>query len=354
MLIKRLAIGMLGLCCLVLVVESISLSKYLANSNITALESFYLFCLRLPEIIFRTSPFLVAFSVIMLFAHLKKSNQIKAMILSGASYIKLITPILLVAIVFSISIWFFNQYISPITNQKLDNIKIGKLKMFTRKWTDFHRQGKWFMHKNILYGIGSRKPAGNSILAMNIFELDHNFLPRTRILAKKADYTPGGWVLEGVEKWDFNLEKGLRLSSFKTVRECFPFLKVHYDFFQDNNGYPSEMNFQQLNRLIKARKSQGQTILPYLIELYQKALVPINGVFLSIIAAMLSLIFLQRANPIFNILMATSLSLFHWVLTSTCNKLAVGQVISPIMATIIPFLLISAVTWGIAKKAGQR
>ena len=130
-----------------------------------------LFLLILPNIFSLTIPMAGLFGILLAFGRLSEDNEITALRSSGITYTTIVSPVLLLMLVLSIFLVYFNQYLSPATHSQFR--RIYQQVLSSRPLIKFEEKSITKIGDYRLYVTKINKNS-NSLEGVNIYKFSKN------------------------------------------------------------------------------------------------------------------------------------------------------------------------------------
>ena len=149
-----------------------------------------------PSLFYNMFPFIILLSGIWFFLHIRKTDEIIAMQISGMSNLSIILVPSILSIILGI---FFITLVNPVTStlvKKYESTK-GSFEKDQDYLAAITSNGIWIKEKNNI--IKSSKLNKNSLLNVSIYEFDNNDNFLKRFEAESADISSRNWILKNVK-----------------------------------------------------------------------------------------------------------------------------------------------------------
>ena len=282
--IINLGIALITWIVIFLVVDIIeNISKFIDRG--ATLQQFTLYYIYyIPYIISLTLPVAMLLSTLFSLSVFAQNNEVVAQLSSGISLYRILTPLLIIAMVISIAAGFFNELIVPEANQRRLDIKryeiSGQARPEEKSRSNIYRQDAEKRKFVIKYFNGKT----NEARSVSIQTFDGSTLIE-RIDAKKMVWAQDYWMI-------FN--GNVRM--FKNQKE-------HFYSFEDSAFYdtnlkpenmielqkkPEEMSFSELNRFIAELQLIGADTKKWIVERHLKISIPFSNFIVVLLGAPLA------------------------------------------------------------------
>jgi lipopolysaccharide export system permease protein len=337
-----LKIFMLCMCAIIvlyLIIEFVENLDYFVENKTSLRYALEYFVLKLPMIIFQTSPVTILLSTLLTLGGLSKSNEITAMKASGVSIYNITNPLLALTFFISIFIFLGNETIVPYATQKFYHVKYVIIEKKPQK-IFFKQDRVWFKGgNNTIFNIQLLDAANNQIKGVSVYKFDPDFNLTERIDAKEMQYEKDEWhLIEGVSK-KFLKDGAMDIKTFKKEPVA---LDKRPEEFKEAVKKSEEMSFVELRNYITKLKGEGFNVTRYVVELYSKTAIP----FVNFIMCLIAIPFALRSSRSSGIVMGVGVSIIiafsYWIILSFGISLGKGSVLPPIFAAWLANIIFSA------------
>jgi len=231
--------------------------NFFKDYNVGIMIPFYASILKVPNLIFIMSPFIILFSTVWLFLKIIKSGEIVVIKVSGFSNLTLMLIPSLVAFIFGILIIIgFNPLTAALTKSYYD------LKADYSKSNDYMASvtinGIWIKEKNPNKTsiIRSSNLKEDTLLNVSIYQFDEDFKSTMRIEAREANIENKNWILKNARV--FQEEENIKVKNFSELEYA-----SAYDLKNLKNLYGSldSVSIWDLQDIINVYKDRGYSTL---------------------------------------------------------------------------------------------
>ncbi len=292
----------------------------------------------LPQVIYLMLPLSILVATLVNFGLLTKSNQITAIKAAGVSLYRISAPVLLVAIVLSIGMFFLSDDFLPQTNQQQDALR-NQIKGKPPQ-TFYRPERQWiFGQSNRIYNYRFFDPDKNVFADLACFEFDpKSFHLTRRIYAARAFWEPPirGWVLEN--GWVRDLE-GDRVDKY------LPFSVATFTEITEEPAYfkkevrPSEqMSALELRRYIRELSQSGFDVVRLSIQLYRKFSYPLIAFVVTLIGIPFSFTTGSK-GALSGVALSIGIAILYWSISSLFEAMGNLSQLPPLVAAWSPDVL---------------
>lgn len=286
---------------------------------------------KLPAVLILFFPMAALFATMLLFVRMAKDSELTILQTSGISVIRIISPILLIGIVISLTAYFINDVLVPLSNSAAETLITRELKKAPppsiSQNTIFKDSGRFFYVRSIHENKMS-----------NILVLEKTFSSPRVIIAKSGEWQEFKWLLQDGFIQEFNPDGTLSFSS--TFEQLIINIHQNIKRYYSSQKKPREMDSTELKEQISRLADSGLASTSYQLEYHLKKSVPATCLVFVVIGICYCFSFVRTGNDwwgvIVAICMATlSVGLF-FVLLAVSRALAKGGHLSPLVGAWLP------------------
>lgn len=292
----------------------------------------------LPAMLYLMAPLAVLISVLITFGLMEKSNEVTAMKASGISVYRAIAPIMALAAVIAVGLFFFNEYYLPGVNRQQEELR-NTIKGKPAQ-TFLRPERMWiFGQRNTVYYYEFFDADRNSFGNISAFEIDpSNFSLKKRIFAARAHWEPAlnrfvfssGWTrtFNGAAIQDFH--------SFDV--SVFPELTEDPAYFKREIKQYTEMSSSELSRYIREMEQSGFEVMRLKVQLYKKFAYPLITLVMAILAVPFSLRAGKR-GALTGVAVALAIAIVYWITAGLFEAMGNLNQLPPAVAAWAPDLV---------------
>ena len=276
--------------------------------------------LELPLIIVQITPIAALLAVLVALGLMNKNNEIIALKSAGGSVYFLLRPVLAIAVMLGIVLFFLSEIVVPITISKANRI--------------------WLIKGNhTIYFIKYFNPQNQSMSGVTLNYFDKEFNLSKRVDANSALYQQEEWIFYDIMEQKFNAE-----SKAYDVR-FYPQRVEKIDIVPEDLKRvfkkSEEMNIAELFSYIQEVESEGYDATTFRVDLHARFALPVLTVIICIIGLGIAVKRKGREGPSVSIAMGAVMVFLYWVLHSFCLSLGYGGLLPPFVAAWISNIIFS-------------
>jgi LPS export ABC transporter permease LptG/LPS export ABC transporter permease LptF len=297
-----------------------------------------------PYILYNITPLCALVAVLVTFGTLNRTSELTAMKSSGISLYRIITPVLVVTILISASLFVFDELYLPAANRRqealLSVIKDKPTQTFSRP------DRQWISGQTNNVGEPSRifyyqyfNAEKDSFANLTVFEFDPTtFSLQRRIFAASARWDPqvNNWVFDNGWQRTFSGETIASYQPFTVA--TFPEIREQPSYFKKEYIPSQEMSYTELSRYIDDLKQSGFDTKRLSVQLNKKIAYPLITLVMAILAIPFALS-MGKKGSLTGIATAIGLAITYWVIALIFESLGNVNTLPAVLAAWTPDLL---------------
>ena len=293
--------------------------------------------LELPQIIVQIAPIAMLLAVLIAFGIMNKNNEIIALKCAGVSVYHLLRPVLTIAIVLSIMIFFLSEVVVPITMSRANKIWLTEVK--NKPAVATRQKDIWIKGPRSIYFIQYFNPKSQSISGVILNFFDNDFKLTRRVDANRGLYEQGKWVFYDI--LEQVLDRGSEVYQVRFHNQE----RIDVDFLPEDLRRAfkrsEEMNVAELYRYIQEIELEGYDATAFRVDFQARFAYPVLFIIVSIIGIGTAVKRKSREGPSVSIVFGAVVVFLYWVLHSFCLSLGYGGLLPPIISAWISNIIFS-------------
>jgi LPS export ABC transporter permease LptG len=292
-----------------------------------------------PQILMMAFPMSVLLGVLINFGILEKNYEITAMKAGGLSLYRISVPIFILAGLFSVFLFYVQDYVLPTSNERQDQIwssikrRPPRTSMLKRKWI-LGESGR-------IYNYEHFDEIQDSFVGLSVYETD---LDGSRLLsvirAARADIKKDGtWTLADGWIRDYRAENG-----FKPFQEQSFLFPEKADYFKREIFQPTEsskMTYHELMSHINYLMKSGYNAVELQVELMKKLSFPLSCLVMALLAIPFSFI-VGRRGAFFGIGASIAIAIAYLMSMGLFESMGTYGILTPFLAAWAPNIVFGA------------
>lgn len=257
---------------------------FLSNdATLGQMGSYFLFMI--PMIVSQILPAAVLLASLVTCGTLSRHNEITAMKANGISLYRIALPILTIAAMTSLMIFFLSEWITPHTNDRAEKIRL--IEVQKRPSMGSFKQDKiWYRGAKGIYNFRLFDARTGTLQGITIHYVDRRMNLVMRLDAERGEWKNGHWLFHNLLIARFDNGAFPVLSKVKQQVVDLPEKPSDFQLIQKN---VEAMGYFELKRYIRKLRSEGYNETQYVVDLHGKIAFPLVSILLAIIGVSFSL-----------------------------------------------------------------
>ncbi len=291
-----------------------------------------------PYMIYNLMPMSVLLTVLVVFGIMSKSNEITAMKATGISVYRMVVPVLAIAAMIAVGLFFFDQFYLPHANKRQDALR-NQIKGKPAQ-TYLRPDRKWiFGANNTMFYYELFDAYKNRFGSISVFEFD----PQTFELTKRVYATHAHWD-EDLQKWVFEQGwertfKGSSVNGYRTF-DVATFNEINEPpaYFLKEVKQSSEMNYTELRQYIHELQQSGFDVVRLRVQMQKKFSYPLITFVMAVIAIPFALTTAKK-GALTGVAVAVGIAVVYWVASGLFEDLGNANQLPAMLAAWSPDLI---------------
>jgi LPS export ABC transporter permease LptG len=292
----------------------------------------------MPSMIYLMAPLSVLVAVLVTFGLLQRTNELTAMKATGVSIYRAVVPVLLVAAIVSVGLFFFEQFYLPTANTRQEAIRNG-IKGKPAQ-TFIRPDRKWiFAQQNAIYYFEHFDPDRNEFAGFSAFHFEPKSVQISgRTYARRAHWEEGlnKWVFE--KGWQREIQRDVVLDYRTYDVATFAGVTEPPAYFKKEVRQSTEMNYSELSNYINDLQQSGFDVVRLRVQLHKKFAFPMIGFVMALLAIPFSLT-AGRRGALTGVGVALGLAVAYWMTSGLFEALGNVNQLPAALAAWAPDLL---------------
>ena len=294
---------------LYLVIDFFEKSRMFLSNKATTVQMASYFLYSIPMIISLTLPAAILLSTLLTYSFLSKFSEITAMKANGISLYRIALPVLAVATIIAVFLFFFTELVTPASIQKTEYIV--KVDVQKQKSLGFFKQNEiWYRAQNAIYNFKMFDVEKNILRGITINKLNPAFTLKMRIDAERAEWKNNQWVFFNLLVTTFNENN---VPSLEWAKEKVIPIPERPDDFKIIQKDAEKMGYFELKRYVQKIQAEGYDVSRYLVDLHGKIAFP----FVCLILVFIGMSFSVRSERSGGVMQSVALGIFigfsYWI-----------------------------------------
>ena len=287
------------------------------------------FAYNMPAELYKGLPLIVLIATVFLFLSLSRWRELDAFKAAGISLYRVSLPILVTAFVISGLAVVFQEAILPELKERAEEVDRVKIRGFPPR--HLQRQSQiWYRSSETRFlRMALLDPVERSMEGVLILEIDRDFRLLARLDAKKARWTPEGWMLSDGVLRKIGADNRVQTDTF--VTRASPLLE-HIDDLTQIQRQPDAMSYLELRAFVTKLRESGHQVSKYLVQLYSKLSFPLVHFIMALVAIPFALASPRSGGRAVGIGVAIVIAVGYWMVHSMALAFAQADMLPPALA----------------------
>ncbi len=286
------------------------------------------FGFNVPFIIAQILPVCVLLSVLIVFGLMGRQNEILALKSSGVSVYALVRPVFTIGVASTILLFFFTEWVVPITSAKANRIWLQEVKQ--KSAVISKEKNIWIREDREILYIRYYNSAHEAMYGVTLYNFDEDFGLAQRIDAKRGVFQGKRWMLYNVMEQERKPETGTYDVHFLPARY------IEFNLLPNDLKTvvktSEEMNFKELLAYVRKVESEGYDATLYRVDLHAKIAFPFICIILSVVGSGVALRKRMKEGMPASIAYGLGLVFLYWIFYSFCISLGYAGMMPPVAA----------------------
>ena len=257
---------------------------FLSNhATLGQMGSYFLFMM--PLIISQILPAAILLASLVTCGYLSRHSEITAMKANGISLYRIAIPILILAALTSLLIFFLSEWVTPHTNERANNIRLVEVQK-QPSMGSFKQDQIWYRGQKGIYNFRLFDARTGTLQGITINYLDRQMNLFMRLDAEKGEWKEGHWLFHNVLITRFDDGEFPVLSRVQQQVVDLPERPTDFQVIQKDADV---MGYFELKRYIRKLQSEGYDTTRYVVDLHGKIAFPLVSIILAVIGVAFSL-----------------------------------------------------------------
>lgn len=289
---------------------------------------------KIPMIVVQIAPMAVLMGVFMCLGGLSRNSELTAMRAGGISLWRITTPLLTTALIITGVMQFANEYIAPLSAQKINYILNTQVK--GKPQMTIKQDRLWFREGSAIVNIRQALPEKNALEGVTIFRIGDDFQLQSRIDAPKATYSKGIWFFENMTERRFAIDTERSIEHH--ARKATELVKTPEDF-RVTERKSEELGVRALYAMANKLTAEGYDATRYRVDMQARLATPFASVIMAFLGIPFALQKKRGASLAMGITISVAIGITYHILQAILLAFGYSSVIPPVVAAWAPNIL---------------
>jgi lipopolysaccharide export system permease protein len=287
------------------------------------------FAYNMPGELYKGLPLMVLISTIFLFLTLTRQRELEALLAAGISLYRVSLPILVTAFLISLLSVLFQEVALPALSTRAEEVDRVKIRgMLPRH---LQRQSQiWYRSSDTRFlRMALFDPVEKSMEGLLMLDIDRDFRLVERLDAKKARWTPAGWLLSSGVVHRIDAKSRVRSETFDSR---FGALSERIDDFTQVQKPVDTLSALELRAFVAKLRESGHQVGKYMVQLYARLSFPLVHFIMALVGIPFALASPRSGGRVMGIGVAIMIAIGYWMVHSIALALAQADMLPPALA----------------------
>jgi len=309
------------------VIESFDKARHLGHGFTSNLMIEYIL-LKIPFMVSEFMPIIMLIGASVYLIELSRHHEVVSIRAAGLGINKILIPLLTVAMLAASLSFIIGEWVTPTTNQRLDNIE----RVYIQHKVSNNKEIQWLKDGHRFFRL---KPLNADYFAFTMLETDPSGNWMRRIDSSKASYQQGSWQLHDVNITNPSEHQAMQMQHLNTYTIASP-------SGPETAELPKARYMQAipLYHYIQQLEHAGLSNNAYIYALHKKFAAPLSCLLMVILAAALCLHTGDRnSRASWGLILTITLGLFYYIVGNASYLLANSEHLPAAFAAWLPSLV---------------
>ncbi len=270
---------------LFLIIDFFEKIRMFLSNNATFQQMAAHFLFRIPMIVSQILPAATLLTALMTYGYLSRHSEIVAMKANGINLYRASLPILTIAALICVLVFFLSEWITPFTNERAEYIRLIEVQKRQSMGT-FKQNQIWYRGQKGIYNFKLFDVKTNKLHGITIYYMGQDMTLTTRLDAEWGEWQNGHWLLHNILIVRFQAGE---FPTLENIAQQVVDLPENPDDFKVVQKDVETMGYSELKRYIGKLQSEGYDATRYLVDLHGKIAFPLVSIILAVIGIAFSL-----------------------------------------------------------------
>jgi lipopolysaccharide export system permease protein len=344
--LRNLLFITLSLISLFLIIDFFGKFRMFLSNHATFAQMASYFFFMLPTIVSQILPAAVLLASLVTCGYLSRHSEITAMKANGISLYRIAVPILTIAALTSLLVFFLSEWVTPHTNGRAENIRRVEVQK-QRSLGSIKQDQIWYRGQKGIYNFRLFDAQTNTLQGITIHYLDRQMNLSMRLDAEKGEWTEGRWLFHNVLITRFSEGEFPALSRAKQQVVDLPEKPSDFQLIQKDVDM---MGYFELKRYIRKLRSEGYDATRYVVDLHGKIAFPLVTILLAVIGVSFSLRSERSGGIAQGIGAGLVIGFSYWLVFAFGMSLGRSGTLSPFIAAWFANILFAAASFFLVRR----
>jgi lipopolysaccharide export system permease protein len=288
---------------------------------------FSYFAYSAPHMLVQMLPPATLIATIIMFASMKKNNEILIMKASGMNVWGIARPIFVVSLFLAMAQCLFSEIIVPYTSSRSNDIWRTEVKK-RNPGLFYGRSHIWYKGSRCIYWIRHFDAKKMAMENLTFYFFDQSFRMLKKIDAKSGIWEKNKWVIRDGTILETKDYKDYSMTKFKQIELNLPETP---ETFQQEKKDPEEMSYLQLRQFVKRLGREGYDTTEYLVDMNIKPAFCLINVIMVLIGIPIALGLKKGGTPL-ALSLGVAVCFLYLISLGVARAFGLSSILPPILS----------------------
>lgn len=264
---------------LFVVVDALGLVSQFPNVPFETFAQYY--SLSLPGILYVTLPVGLLLAALFTISSMQKNNELMALMSCGMSFMRILAPVVVLALFISGSVFYLSQEILPRANLKKNFIFYNEMKKNPGLFSVVKNEKIWYRDRDKLFYLKTLNDKSRTAQGLTLYQMNDQWQLMQMYSAKEVILGEKQWTLKEGSVTLFTSDSSFPMTSYFTTK-VIP-MSQNSDDLASMAKTADILTLPELKGFIANNKRAGLDTLRYEVDYWSKFAFPFAGVVLVLL-----------------------------------------------------------------------
>ncbi len=299
------------------------------DRNAAIVDYFTYFFNSIPTIFVQILPLAILTTMVLTLGGLSRTNEITAMRACGISLLRIVRPLMSLALILSLLLLLLNEFVIPWNSRQLNYLL--EVKLSKNKQIQLTRNEIWYRSKNRIINIAVADPHKQQLQGITIFTFDNQQKIKKRQDSPLANYKEDKWQTSTVTERIFDAASGDLTETNKLNNVTLDLRRTPSDF-SGQESLKNELNYRQLATLAKKIEGEGYDATHQKVDMQNRLAQPLTCLIMGFLGIPFALQRGRNSNIAMGIGLSLGIGVAYFILQSMVTAFGYANALPPLAA----------------------
>ncbi len=299
------------------------------DHNATVLDYFTYLFTSIPLIFVQILPLAILTTMVLTLGGLSRTNEITAMRACGISLVRIIRPLMALALLLSLLLLLLNEFVIPWSSKHLNYLL--DVKLSKSRQVQLSRNEIWYRSKNRIISIAVANSKKQQLQGITIFTFDDQQRIKKRQDSPLAIFDKKKWRAATVSEHIFDSVSGDLIKTNALQNVTLDLNRSPSDFTVQEDA-KNELNYWQLATLVKKIEGEGYDATHQRVDMQNRLAQPLTCLIMGFLGIPFALQRGRNSNIAMGIGLSLGVGVAYFILQSMVTAFGYASALPPLAA----------------------